>query len=129
MSFTRPQGCPSTSMTRTFSSSFTDLNIGDWTEHPAKIFKEKKKERSRIFIFVFEKCGIYRSVLKLVVKLVLFDIDGTLIRTGGAGVKAFEETFLEVFGIPEATKTLKFAGRTDTSLVREGFVLHGIEPN
>jgi phosphoglycolate phosphatase len=66
--------------------------------------------------------------MPVVVKLVLFDIDGTLIRTGGAGVKAFEETFLKVFGIPEATKTLKFAGRTDTSLVREGFVLHGIEP-
>ena len=66
--------------------------------------------------------------LNPIVKLVLFDIDGTLIRTGGAGVKAFEETFKSVFGIPEATRTLKFAGRTDTSLVREGFVLHGIEP-
>ena len=63
------------------------------------------------------------------IKLVLFDIDGTLIRTGGAGVKAFEGTFLKAFGIPEATKTLKFSGRTDTSLVREGFLLHGIEPS
>jgi phosphoglycolate phosphatase len=61
------------------------------------------------------------------VKLVLFDIDGTLIRTGGAGVKAFEQTFAEVFGIPEATHTLNFSGRTDVSLVRECFVLHGIE--
>ena len=61
-------------------------------------------------------------------KLFLFDIDGTLIRTGGAGVKAFELTFSSVFGIADATATLKFAGRTDTSLVREGFLLHGIEP-
>lgn len=61
-------------------------------------------------------------------KLVLFDIDGTLVRTGGAGVKAFEETFLTVFGIQDATGTLKFAGRTDTSLVREAFLLHNIEP-
>jgi phosphoglycolate phosphatase len=63
------------------------------------------------------------------VRLVLFDIDGTLIRTGGAGLKAFERTFAEVFAMPEATKTLQFAGRTDTSLVRECFRLHGIEPH
>lgn len=61
------------------------------------------------------------------VRLVLFDIDGTLIRTGGAGVKAFEQTFAEVFGLREATRTLKFAGRTDYSLVRECFGLHGVE--
>ena len=36
------------------------------------------------------------------VRLVLFDIDGTLIRTGGAGVKAFERTFASVFDLPEA---------------------------
>ena len=62
------------------------------------------------------------------IHLVLFDIDGTLIRTGGAGVKAFEETFAEVFNLPEATRTLSFAGRTDTSLVRECFILHQIPP-
>ena len=60
------------------------------------------------------------------IKVVLFDIDGTLIRTGGAGVKAFEKTFREEFGLKNATQTLKFAGRTDTSLVRETFLLHGI---
>lgn len=62
------------------------------------------------------------------IHLVLFDIDGTLIRTGGAGVKAFEETFAEVFNLPEATRSLSFAGRTDTSLVRECFLLHSIPP-
>jgi phosphoglycolate phosphatase len=62
-----------------------------------------------------------------VVRLVLFDIDGTLIRSGGAGVGAFERTFTEVFGLPETTKKLKFAGRTDVSLVREGLTLHGVE--
>jgi phosphoglycolate phosphatase len=64
-----------------------------------------------------------------VVKLVLFDIDGTLIRTGGAGVQAFGQTFAEVFNLKDATRTLQFAGRTDVSLVREGLRLHGIEPN
>jgi phosphoglycolate phosphatase-like HAD superfamily hydrolase len=63
-----------------------------------------------------------------VIRVVLFDIDGTLIRTYGAGTKAFERTFASEFKIPRATESLSFAGRTDTSLVREGFQLHGIEP-
>lgn len=63
------------------------------------------------------------------VKLVLFDIDGTLIRSGGAGVRAFEKTFADVFGLRDATQTLKFAGRTDVSLVRECLSLHGVDPS
>ena len=31
------------------------------------------------------------------VRLVLFDIDGTLVHTGGAGVKAFARTFATEF--------------------------------
>jgi phosphoglycolate phosphatase-like HAD superfamily hydrolase len=63
-----------------------------------------------------------------VVKLVLFDIDGTLIRSGGAGVRAFEKTFTEIFGLKNASKRLKFAGRTDVSLVREAFRLFDVDP-
>ena len=62
------------------------------------------------------------------VKLVLFDIDGTLIRSGGAGVQAFERTFTEIFGLKEATRRMKFAGRTDVSLVREAFRLFNVDP-
>ena len=54
-----------------------------------------------------------------VIRLVLFDIDGTLIRTGGAGVKAFGKTFATEFNLPEATKNVVFHGRTDVSLVRQ----------
>ncbi|HEX7862053.1 MAG TPA: HAD hydrolase-like protein [Verrucomicrobiae bacterium] len=61
------------------------------------------------------------------VKLVLFDIDGTLIRSGGAGVRAFDATFTEIFGLKDAAKRMKFAGRTDVSLVREAFTLFGVE--
>jgi phosphoglycolate phosphatase-like HAD superfamily hydrolase len=50
-------------------------------------------------------------------KLILFDIDGTLIRTGGAGVKAFGKTFQEEYQLPHATESLSFAGRTDRRLV------------
>ena len=65
----------------------------------------------------------------LMVRLVLFDIDGTLINTGGAGVRAFERAFAEEFSIPDGTQRLSFCGRTDSSLVREFFLMNGIEPS
>jgi phosphoglycolate phosphatase len=61
------------------------------------------------------------------VRLVLFDIDGTLVRTGGAGVKAFTKVFTTEFGATDHFERLKFAGRTDMSLVREFFGFHQIE--
>jgi phosphoglycolate phosphatase len=60
------------------------------------------------------------------VRLVLFDIDGTLVHTGGAGVKAFAKVFATEFGAVDGFERLKFAGRTDVSLVREFFGFHGI---
>jgi len=60
------------------------------------------------------------------VQLVLFDIDGTLVHTGGAGTKAFALTFASVFGLKHGAERMKFAGRTDTSLVREFFQMHGV---
>jgi phosphoglycolate phosphatase-like HAD superfamily hydrolase len=60
------------------------------------------------------------------VRLILFDIDGTLIRTGGAGVKAFAKVFETEFNASEGFEQMKFAGRTDVSLVREFFGLHNI---
>jgi len=60
------------------------------------------------------------------VRLVLFDIDGTLVHTGGAGVKAFAKVFATEFGAVDGFERLKFAGRTDVSLVREFFEFHGI---
>jgi phosphoglycolate phosphatase len=62
------------------------------------------------------------------VRLVLFDIDGTLVHTGGAGVRAFAKVFATEFGALDGIEKLKFAGRTDVSLVREFFTLHAIEP-
>src|ERR1043166_767264 len=60
-------------------------------------------------------------------RVVLFDIDGTLLHTGGAGVKAFARAFATEFGITDGTERLKFAGRTDVSLVREFFGHNQIE--
>lgn len=63
------------------------------------------------------------------IRLVLFDVDGTLIRTGGAGVKAFARAFESEFGEPRGTEMVKFGGRTDLSLARELFLLRHIEPS
>ena len=60
------------------------------------------------------------------IRLILFDIDGTLLHTGGAGVKAFRKVFATEFNATHGFEQLKFAGRTDYSLVREFFACHGI---
>jgi phosphoglycolate phosphatase len=61
------------------------------------------------------------------VRLVLFDIDGTLIRTGGAGVVAFGQTAELLYGVPEAVNRINFHGRTDTAIIREFFQANGKE--
>ncbi len=63
------------------------------------------------------------------IRLVLFDIDGTLVHTGGAGVKAFAKVFATEFQAQDGFASLKFAGRTDVSLVREFFNRHNISPS
>ena len=58
---------------------------------------------------------------------VLFDIDGTLIQTGGAGKIAFAETFRELFGVEEISSNVGFAGRSDRAIAYELMELHDIE--
>ena len=53
--------------------------------------------------------------------LVLFDIDGTLVDTAGAGRIALERAFDEVFAVDIGagrTRGVPFAGKTDLSIVR-----------
>lgn len=58
---------------------------------------------------------------------ILFDIDGTLIQTGGAGRAALDAALLDVFSIPEGTKGVTLSGRTDTGIRTEVFQKHQIE--
>ena len=60
-------------------------------------------------------------------KICLFDIDGTLIQTGGAGKTAFEITLSSEFGVKAHENDVPFSGRTDRAIVRDFFVLHGID--
>ena len=46
-------------------------------------------------------------------KIVLFDIDGTLVLTGGAGVRAMNRVCRDVLGIDNALAGVPVAGRTD----------------
>lgn len=59
---------------------------------------------------------------------VLFDIDGTLIQSGGAGQLAFAETFAAEFGVNELSGVVAFAGRSDRAIASELMRVHGVEP-
>src|SRR5262249_31695506 len=52
----------------------------------------------------------------------LFDIDGTLLLTGGAGRRAFEQAFADVCGRPDACNGFSFAGMTDRAIARKGLL-------
>jgi phosphoglycolate phosphatase-like HAD superfamily hydrolase len=57
------------------------------------------------------------------------DIDGTLVRTGGAGQAAFAQTLAEDFGIPEIDGNVGFSGRSDRAIAMDLFKSHGLEPS
>lgn len=52
-------------------------------------------------------------------KLVLFDIDGTLVLTGGAGLRAMNRALQEVFGKAEGLDGIPVAGRTDWAILSD----------
>lgn len=56
----------------------------------------------------------------------LFDIDGTLIRCGGAGQAAMEAALASVFGVTAPTEGICVHGRTDRGIIADLFRFHGI---
>ncbi len=60
-------------------------------------------------------------------RVCFFDIDGTLVATGGAGQKAFAAAFRELFGIEQLSGDIPFAGRSDRAIASDLFRIHGIE--
>ncbi|MGQ0635878.1 MAG: HAD family hydrolase [Planctomycetaceae bacterium] len=59
--------------------------------------------------------------------VLLFDIDGTLIRTAGAGSLALRDALTATFGINEPTKNVEIHGCTDRGITRDLFRHHGID--
>ena len=52
-------------------------------------------------------------------KLLLFDVDQTLINTGGAGLRALDRACLQLFGISNAMQGISPHGKTDPAIARE----------
>lgn len=59
--------------------------------------------------------------------LILWDIDGTLLHSGGAGMRALEQALQDVFGVSGSFAGIEFAGRTDPWIIRQIFARFGID--
>lgn len=60
--------------------------------------------------------------------VLLFDIDGTLVTTGGVGRRALERAFDARYGRRDVFKGVRFDGMTDRAIARMGLVSIGVEP-
>jgi phosphoglycolate phosphatase len=60
-------------------------------------------------------------------KLFLFDIDGTLLTTDGAGRAALKTAGTDLFAIEEDLQTISVSGSTDTAIVQEILLHHSLE--
>ncbi len=58
--------------------------------------------------------------------LILFDIDGTLLLSGRAGMRAMTRAFATTFGITDAFAGESFGGRTDSYLVSKALRASGV---
>ncbi len=54
-------------------------------------------------------------------RLYLFDIDGTLLSTGGSGRTAMGQAFEAVFGVKDGFKGVEFTGRSDLAIAHDAF--------
>ncbi|MBN2383230.1 HAD family hydrolase [bacterium] len=59
-------------------------------------------------------------------KLILFDIDGTLVLTGGAGSRSMTKAFSTVFGVDNAFQEVAMPGMTDPLIFEKAIKLHGL---
>ena len=55
-------------------------------------------------------------------RLLLFDVDGTLVLTGGAAGRAMDRAFHEVFGVRGAFDHVPMPGRTDGAILADALV-------
>ncbi|HUM09551.1 MAG TPA: haloacid dehalogenase-like hydrolase [Myxococcaceae bacterium] len=60
--------------------------------------------------------------------VLLFDVDGTLVTTGGVGRRALEIAFERSFGRRDACRSFRLDGMTDRAIVRTGMQAIDIEP-
>jgi phosphoglycolate phosphatase len=61
--------------------------------------------------------------------LFLFDIDGTLVSTGGAGSRAMKGAFTALWGLEDGFARIEFSGRTDRAILRDAWNTHRVSDN
>jgi len=61
-------------------------------------------------------------------RVVLFDIDGTLIHSARAGLRGMNAAFQALYGVSGALDHVSLAGRTDRAIVGDVFTRLGLEP-
>jgi phosphoglycolate phosphatase-like HAD superfamily hydrolase len=59
--------------------------------------------------------------------VLLFDIDGTLVTTGGAGRRAISRAFEKLHGRIDACESFSLSGMTDRAIVRKALGVIGVE--
>jgi phosphoglycolate phosphatase len=57
-------------------------------------------------------------------KLLLFDIDGTLLMSGGAGRQAMNRAFFHCYGFENGFQDINMMGRTDPLILKEALLKH-----
>lgn len=67
---------------------------------------------------------VYSNPEHAVVKLVLFDIDGTILWSDGAGRRAMQRALISSFGAPGSTE-YRYDGKTDVQIVRDLMRMEG----
>lgn len=60
-------------------------------------------------------------------KVILFDIDGTLVHSGGAGKRAMNQSFEEVYGIKDGLLKVALGGKTDPRILEEALMINEID--
>jgi phosphoglycolate phosphatase len=64
--------------------------------------------------------------MKLPMRIVLFDVDQTLLYSGGAGSLAMRRAFHKLYGIEDGFGRVEFSGRTDWAILAEAMRHHNV---
>lgn len=59
-------------------------------------------------------------------RLFLFDVDMTLLYSGGAGSLAMDRALYDLFAIRDGFRSIEFSGRTDTAILRDALAQHAL---
>ena len=86
----------------------------------SELMKESFNQIERFTFHISRLTGYYP------LKLLLFDIDGTLISTGGAGGRCLNRAFEQLYGFDNILEGVSLAGRTDDQILMEAYGRAGI---